>query len=186
MRQTKRRSAGNIRFQFFGFGQLGHPAAARIVNVQDFHAEKVFCRAVPSDRAYAGNNFLLGLELKSELHRTFSELARRFHAESAAAKGDLAIAKRVGETGKAGQADRADGKRIVRRERRRLAPKLAAVCQTSLHLADQLVALQGLFDDRLTPRAYASRGWRSLKPVTRMTRGRSAPVAAMARTRATP
>lgn len=57
---------------------------------------------------------LVRLKLQSELYWAFSEIVRRFQAESAAAKGDLALAQRAGETAKFGQADGAGGKHIVR------------------------------------------------------------------------
>jgi hypothetical protein len=41
---------------------------------------------------------LVRLKLQSELYWAFSEIVRRFQAESAAAKGDLALAQRAGET----------------------------------------------------------------------------------------
>jgi hypothetical protein len=69
-----------------------------IVNVQNFYPKKVFCRAVRSDHVRSEKNFLVGLKLQSELYWAFFEIVRRFQAESAAAKGDLALAQRAGET----------------------------------------------------------------------------------------
>jgi hypothetical protein len=82
----------------FAFRLIGHPSAPLIVNVQNFYPKKVFCRAVRSDHVRSEKNFLVGLKLQSELYWAFSEIVRRFQAESAAAKGDLALAQRASET----------------------------------------------------------------------------------------
>jgi hypothetical protein len=75
----------------FAFRLIGHPSAPLIVNVQNFYPKKVFCRAVRSDHVRSEKNFLVGLKLQSELYWAFSEIVRRFQAESAAAKGEKAI-----------------------------------------------------------------------------------------------